>query len=345
MKPMRIQIHSYARLAGMVLATLVLYSCQQGSERPSDDTGLFAPDLRKAAKSGLESTVYIETLIESASQGDSSKRGSGVILTPDGYIITNYHVVSSARQILIRLYDKNVFEAGVVGVDSAYDLALIKVQAEQLPYLEFGNSDLVVPGEPVVAVGNPFVLNFTVTSGIISAKDRDLDSDVNATPNLLQTDVPINTGNSGGPLLNSRGELIGIVGMLLTISGQYEGYSFAIPSNLVAKVAHDLMHLGVSPRASIQMRIRNVSHDEARFANLPEVTGVIVDAIDEGGPADRAGLRSLDIILSVDSMPVESIAGFKGKLALYSPGDTMHITLNREGAELPAEVILDEKQE
>lgn len=309
----------------------------------------FAPDMQFAAQKGIEATVFIVTLTQTDTvqdtRPDSVKRGSGVIISPDGYIVTNSHVVSDASRIIVTIHARHVFNAELVGLDSKYDIGLIKIKGRNLPYLDFGDSWLLKPGESVIAIGNPYELYTTVTSGIVSAMNRDLDSPVNKTPNLIQTDVPINTGNSGGPLINARGELMGIMTMLLSVSGVYEGYSFAIPSGLLEKVATDLRLYGKRRPASVKMTIRPVTHEIAAYAKMHEISGVVVDAVHEGGAADVYGVKSLDIIISANGRKVESVPSFLGMLSLTSPGDTLNLVVNRDGTELGIDVVLEEVDE
>jgi S1-C subfamily serine protease len=285
---------------------------------------------------------YSQAIQDSTEQ--NHKTGSGVLISPDGYIVTNYHVVSNGQSINIRRSDRSTYNAEVIATDSTYDLALIKIPGNHLPFLEFGNIDSLQVGESVIAVGNPYKLNFTVTSGIVSAKNRDLKAEGNATRTFIQTDVPMNTGNSGGPLMNARGELMGIMSIMVTVSGQNEGYAFAMPSDLVQKIIGDLKLHGKRRRAALGMVIRPVTTEIAAYAKLSKITGVVIDALTDGGNADLAGLRSLDVIMSVDGQEVESVPAFLGTLALRSPGDTMHLVVNRDGTEMAIDVVCEESK-
>jgi S1-C subfamily serine protease len=197
----------------------------------------------------------------------------------------------------------------------------------------------------VIAAGNPYKLGFTITGGIISAVNRDLRVDGNDIRAYIQTDVPINTGNSGGPLLNAQGKVVGIMAILITATGGYEGYSFALPSNIVRKIADDLKQYGKLNKGSLGIMIRNVTHEIAQESGMYEITGVVVDALTDGGAADRDGVKSLDIILSANGKKAESTAVFVDLLLLYSPGDTLHLLVNREGKEIPIDVVLNEPSE
>lgn len=331
------------RIIGIAMVFYWLVFNVTGCSTQEDGPGR-APDLQYAAQKGIQATVFIETqmrpeaITDTTSQG--RKAGSGTLISADGYIVTNYHVVSHAESIHITMHNGMHVAAELIGTDSAFDMAVIRINGSQFPYVKFGDSDALRPGEPVVAIGNPYNLHFTVTSGIVSAVNRDLRATGNATRNFIQTDVPINTGNSGGPLLNARGELVGIMAILVTVSGQYEGYSFAMPSNLVQKLSNDLRQHGKRNRGSIGMVIRPVTREIADYAKMREVIGVVVDIITDGGAADLAGIQSLDIILAADGKRVESVTAFLTRLPFYSRGDTMHVIVNRDGKELALDVVM-----
>ena len=305
-----------------------------------------APDMVLSAQKGTQSVVSITSKIDPEESRDTLKQeeksGSGVIISPDGEIITNFHVVSYAESILVTTHSGHVFKAEVAGTDSLHDIALIRIGGRNLPFLEFGNSDSLRVGESVIAIGNPYKLGFTVTGGIISAKNRDLRVMGNETRAYIQTDVPINTGNSGSPLLNAHGQLMGIMAIMITVTGQYEGYSFAIPSNIVRKIAGDLRQFGKLNKGALGIFIRPVTHEIAEQAGMQEITGVVVDILKDGGAADKAGVKSLDIILSANGRVAESTAVFLDLLVLYSPGDTLHLIVNRDGREFPIDVSLQE---
>ncbi|HLF65431.1 MAG TPA: trypsin-like peptidase domain-containing protein [Saprospiraceae bacterium] len=305
-----------------------------------------APDMISAAEKGFRAVVSINAKYDPARRPDSTmqedKSGSGVLISPDGDIVTNFHVVSHTERILVTLSNTHVFQAQVTGTDSLHDIALIKIHGHHLPFLEFGDSDSLQVGQSVIAVGNPHKLDFTVTSGIISALNRDQRVPGNNTRAYIQTDVPINSGNSGGPLLNAQGQLVGITGIMITVTGQYEGYSLATPSNIVRKIANDLGQFGKLNQGSLGISIRPVTHEIAEQAGMQEITGVVVDILKDGGAADKAGVKSLDIILSANGRIAESTAVFLDLLVLYSPGDTLHLIVNRDGREFPIDVSLQE---
>ena len=264
--------------------------------------------------------------------------GSGVIITSDGYIVTNNHVVQDAERISVTLNDRRELPARLVGTDPATDLAVIKIEAEGLTYMPFGNSDQVRVGEPVLAIGNPFNLTSTVTSGIVSAKARNMhiiDSPrSNETPleSFIQTDAAVNSGNSGGALVNSKAELIGIVTAIAGgKSGNYIGYSFAIPSNLAVKVAGDLQRYGYVQRAYLGVQVTEVDANVARQTGARETKGLYVVKVTQGCAADRAGIRQGDIILRVAGKEVNTFAEMMEELGVFSPGDEVEVDYVRDG--------------
>lgn len=266
-----------------------------------------------------------------------SAYGSGVIVTSDGYILTNNHVVQDAERITVTLNDRRELPAKLVGTDPATDLAVIKVESNGLTYIPFGNSDMVRVGEPVLAIGNPFNLTSTVTSGIISAKARNMhiidNPRSNETPleSFLQTDAAVNSGNSGGALVNSRAELIGIVTAIASgNSGNYIGYSFAIPANLAVKVAGDLQHYGYVQRGYLGVQVTEVDANVARQTGARDVKGLYVAVVNKGGAADHAGLRQGDIILRVAGKEVNTFAEMMEELGLFNPGDEVDVDYVRD---------------
>jgi len=258
--------------------------------------------------------------------------------------VTNHHVIARGIEIHVQLDDRHEYIAQLVGTDSSHDVALLKIKATGLPNLEFGDSDSLRIGEQVLAVGNPYRLRSTVTSGIVSALDRDIKLANNATQNFIQTDAPINMGNSGGALLNAKGQLMGLNIAMITMSGEYEDFSFALPSNLVKKIVEDIRQFGSIQKGSIGMSIRAVNEEIARESGMTEIYGVVVDALTPGGAADVAGIQSLDIILSVNGYHIQSTPDFKGKLALHRPGDTLSVVVVRSGKVDTLEVRLQEVQ-
>ncbi|MBP5400721.1 MAG: trypsin-like peptidase domain-containing protein [Bacteroidales bacterium] len=259
--------------------------------------------------------------------------GSGVIISPDGYIVTNNHVVEDAKEVTVTLNDRREFKATVVGTDPQTDLALIKIETDNLPVLEFGNSDDVRIGEWVLAVGNPFNLTSTVTAGIVSAKARNLDilGKNTAIESFIQTDAAVNQGNSGGALVNVNGKLIGINSAIASGNGYFTGYSFAIPSNIARKVVADLKQYGSVQRAYIGVAVVEIDNNLAGELNLSEVKGLLVRQVTADGAAERAGLRVDDIILALDGREVNSASELKEIVAQHSPGDSMTVSFLRNG--------------
>lgn len=263
--------------------------------------------------------------------------GSGVIVTSDGYILTNNHVVQDAERITVTLNDRRELAARLVGNDPATDLAVIKVEAEGLTYIPFGNSDAVRVGEPVLAIGNPFNLTSTVTSGIISAKARNMhiidNPRSNETPleSFLQTDAAVNSGNSGGALVNARGELVGIVTAIASGNGNYIGYSFAIPSNIAMKVGGDLQRYGYVQRGYLGVQVTEVDAEVARQTGARDLKGLYVGAVNKGGAAEKAGLRQGDIIVRVAGKEVNTFAEMTEELGLFNPGDEVDVDYVRDG--------------
>ena len=265
--------------------------------------------------------------------------GSGVILTEDGYIITNNHVIESSDKIIITLNDKRKFEAELIGSDPNTDIALLKIDAKNLPAIKYGNSDNVVLGEWVLAVGNPYNLTSTVTAGIISAKARKLGGEMNL-ESFLQTDAAVNQGNSGGALVNIRGELIGINTAIQSPTGSYSGYSFAVPVNIARKVVSDLKEFGKVQRAMIGIRMRELTPTNAKKMGLKESAGIyIVEAVKEGA-AEKAGIVAGDVILEINGYDVMTVAQLHGQLAKYTPGNTVRVLFSRGGREYVVDAVL-----
>ncbi len=304
------------------------------------------PGLTEAAQKGKDAVVYVYTLSsDTASYYTENHTGSGVIISDDGYVVTNHHVIDGGYIIHVQLNNNRDYIADVTGIDSSHDIALLKIKATLLPFLEFGNSDSLLLGEQVLAIGNPYRLHATVTSGIVSAKDRVLDLPNNATRNFIQTDVPINLGNSGGALLDAQGNLVGLNIAFLSASGAYEGFSFAIPSNLVKKIVDDLKKFGSNQRGSIGMTIRPVTQEIAAESGMSEIYGVVVDALTSGGAADKAGMQSLDILLSLDANNILSKEDLMDRLALYRPGDVLVFEILRNRKVEKLEVTLERRVE
>lgn len=265
--------------------------------------------------------------------------GSGVIITEDGYIVTNHHVIAGSDRILVTLNDKREFEAKVIGTDPNTDIALLKIEASGLQPIEYGNSDEVTLGEWVLAVGNPYNLTSTVTAGIISAKARALGGKMNL-ESFLQTDAAVNPGNSGGALVNAKGELIGINTAIQSPTGSYSGYSFAVPVNVARKVVGDLKEYGKVQRAVIGIQMRELTPALAQQIGLKEQAGIYVAEVIRGGAADKAGVKAGDVIQEISGYAVKTNAELQEQLAKYTPGNTVRFVLSRDGKEKILEVVL-----
>ncbi len=265
-------------------------------------------------------------------QGPSQSSGSGVILSDNGYIVTNNHVIANADELEVTLYDNRIYKATLVGTDPNTDIAVIKIDEKDLPFVKFGNSDVVKVGEWVLAVGNPFELTSTVTAGIVSAKGRNIGilRERYGIESFIQTDAAVNPGNSGGALVNLRGELIGINTAIATPTGSYAGYSFAVPVSLVKKVVDDIVEYGIVQRALLGIEIINVS-DPRLEEDLDDLTGVYINKITENSAADEAGLIKGDIILKIDEDNVADVAQLQDFVARHRPGDKIDVTYKRDG--------------
>ena len=267
--------------------------------------------------------------------------GSGVIISPDGYIVTNNHVVDGADSIQVTLNNNKSYTAAIIGKDPDTDLALIKIKAENLPVVKFGNSDDLKLGEWVLAVGNPFNLTSTVTAGIVSAKGRSLGMDGNyKLESFIQTDAALNMGNSGGALVNTKGELVGITSAIISPTGTYSGNSFAIPIIIVKKTVADLQKYGKAQRAFMGITILEVTSDLAQSVKLENVSGAYIASVVPDGAAANAGLREKDVIVKINDKNIGSPAQLEETLAQHHPGDQINLTYFRNGRENTASVEL-----
>jgi Do/DeqQ family serine protease len=276
--------------------------------------------------------------------------GSGVIISEDGYIVTNNHVVDEAEKVEVTLNDKRSYTAEVIGKDPTTDLALLKIKENGLPFISYGNSDNVKVGEWVLAVGNPFNLTSTVTAGIISAKARNINMlgadparGINPVESYLQTDAAVNPGNSGGALVNTKGELIGINSAIASNTGSYTGYSFAIPVNLARKVVADLLEFGEVQRAYIGVSIRDLDYKLAQEKSIKEMKGVYVNGLTEGGSGQEAGIKEGDVITKIGDAFVNNVPELQEQVSRYRPGDKINVTLKRNNQEKILNVILKNK--
>ena len=322
------------------------------------------PDLTFAAEKSIHAVVHIATKSVRTGQWSSGNPlldeffglqrqqpqvrqgfGSGVIMSKDGYIITNNHVIEDAQEIKVILNDKREFDARLVGTDPSTDIALLKVDAEDLPYLTYGNSDNLKLGEWVLAVGNPFNLTSTVTAGIISSQGRNLgiNQDQYRIESFIQTDAAVNPGNSGGALVNQQGNLVGINTAIASRTGSYSGYSFAVPVSIVKKVVKDLMEFGEVQRALLGVNIGDVDAEIAEKLNLDKVEGVYIGGVVENGAANEAGIKEKDVIISVDGDKVKTAAELQEKVSQYRPGDNVDIVVIRDNEKKQFTVTLRNK--
>lgn len=318
-------------------------------------------DLTLAAESSVKSVVHVKTLYTNEEYQSNpfydflfgnSKRdyqpqpslgsGSGVIISDDGFIVTNNHVVRGSNLINVVLQDKRSYEAKLVGQDPYTDLALIKIEEDDLPAMSFGNSDELKLGEWVLAVGNPFNLTSTVTAGIISAKARNLGimSNRMSIESFLQTDAAVNPGNSGGALVDTKGRLVGINTAIESRTGSYSGYSFAIPVTIVKKVIDDLKEFGKVQRAMLGVSIQSVDANLAERYGLEKIEGVYVAELTDGGAAGEVGMKEGDVILEINSKEVNSGAELQEQVSKYRPGDEIEVLIKRDGKRKQFDVVL-----
>lgn len=257
--------------------------------------------------------------------------GSGVIISSDGYIITNYHVIQGAKKLEVTLNNKESYQAEVVGIDESTDIALLKINKRDLPYLAFGDSDHLNVGEWVLAVGNPFNLTSTVTAGIVSAKARDINimNNNKRIESFIQTDAAVNPGNSGGALVNTRGNLIGINTAISSQTGSYIGYSFAVPSNIAKRVIEDILEFGNVQRAYLGINYEELNSDKADEFGVSSTEGVIVTRVLEGSASYEAGIQVGDIIIKMDNIKISNFSDLQGFLGSKRPGDQVQVTVLR----------------
>lgn len=326
------------------------------------------PDLTYAAENAVKAVVnivatkqvegrqYFDPFFEffgypqgGAQQREAKAGGSGVIISEDGYIVTNNHVIEGATKLRVTLPDGRAFDAKTIGTDPATDVALIKIEASGLPTLPFGSSDDLRLGEWVLAIGYPMELQSTITAGIVSAKARQLGALNNryGIESFIQTDAAVNPGNSGGALVNTRGELVGINTIIKTSTGSYVGYSFAVPETIVRKVVVDLKESGVVQRAVLGISFRAIDQqfiDElGDDSDIKEIGGIYVASVAEGGSASEAGLRKGDVILSVDGVAVNDSATFLEQIGKRRPGDEITLRLRRGEKEITTKATLQNK--
>ena len=332
-----------------------------------ENTGMTG-DFVQAAENSINSVVHVTTKVVTTNfqrdlfsemfygPGAGGKEfkqygagsGSGVIVSADGYIVTNNHVIENASEIEVILNDNSKYKAKLIATDPSTDIAVLKIEGKNLQPIVIGNSDNVKVGEWVLAVGNPFNLTSTVTAGIVSAKARNINllsdrskSDIIPIESFIQTDAAVNPGNSGGALVNIRGELIGINTAIQSQTGSYAGYAFAIPVNLVTKVLNDLIDFGIVQRAFLGVQISDITQEIKEKNNLPNLKGVFLSKINEGGSADKADINDGDVILKIGTQEVNSVASLQEEVGKRRPGDKISITIrNKNNEESVKELIL-----
>ena len=318
------------------------------------------PDFTYAAESAVDAVVFVKVTIRNEQNydidpflryffgfGNGAPReqqgsGSGVIIRPDGYIVTNNHVVSGATKIEVTLNNNKTYDATVVGTDPATDVALIKIDAAGLPILPMGDSDNLRLGEWVLAIGSPLgeQLRGTITAGIVSAKGRSMPNTTGEfkIESFIQTDAAVNPGNSGGALVNKAGELIGINTAIVSQTGSYSGYSFAVPSNIVKKIVSDLIDFGSVKRARLGVAMSPVTQKIADELKLSSLEGVYINEVSRGGAAEKAGVKEGDILLAIDETVIKSPSALQEKVNSFHPGDKAVLKVIRDGKELSVPV-------
>ncbi len=320
------------------------------------------PDFTYAAETGVKAVVHVKVEKRGqAVQGPQSLfdfffgygtpapeprprvgAGSGVIISRDGYIVTATHVIDGADEVVVTLDDKRQYEGKVVGKDPATDIALLKIEASDLPFVSFGDSDELRLGQWVIAIGNPYDLRSTITAGIVSAKGRSLPSYTGEfkIEAFIQTDAAVNPGNSGGALVNAKGELVGINTAIATRTGSFSGYSFAVPSTIVRKVVDDIRKYGIVQRALLGITMQDISGDLAKEKDIAEIRGVYIHELSEGGAAQKAGIKPGDILLEVGGVKVNSGTAVQEQISRFSPGDKVDLTLLRGNREVKVNATL-----
>jgi len=319
------------------------------------------PDFTYAAESSVDAVVYVKVTSAAASQQQAPNSifdfffgypgaapqqrervnsGSGVIIREDGYIVTNNHVIEGATKIEVTLNNNQTYQATLVGADPATDVALLKVEAEGLPVIPFGDSDKLRLGEWVIAIGSPYDLRSTITAGIVSAKGRSMPnySGEFKIESFIQTDAAVNPGNSGGALVDRAGNLVGINTAIISQTGSYTGYSFAVPSNIVKKIAYDLMDFGSVKRAVLGISMKPIDDKIADELKLSSRNGVYISEVSKSSAADKAGMKSGDVLIAIDSTMITTTASVQEAVSRFSPGDKAVLTVLRDGKELMLDV-------
>ncbi|MDA8547725.1 trypsin-like peptidase domain-containing protein [Flavobacteriaceae bacterium] len=330
------------------------YSLNKISNQRNITSSSSLPDLTFAASKSIDAVVHVKntSIVEDNDSwalqffyGDDSRKkvgtGSGVIISPDGYIVTNYHVIENSSEVIVTTNDNKEYEAVIIGFDEIYDIAVLKIDSDKsLDYIFFGDSDSTLIGEWVLAVGNPYNLNSTVTAGIISSKSRDLNEYDQKNQSFIQTDAAVNFGNSGGALVNIEGELIGINTLIQSMTGGYVGYSFAVPSNTVRKIFEDLLEYGDVQKGLLGVRGVALNSPYSRQLNISETEGFYIDEIEVGFGADSAGLKRGDIIKSIDGFKINRFSDLSGYLSSKRPGDKVEVKYVRDNKTKTTTVVL-----
>ena len=330
------------------------YSLNKISNQRNITSSSSLPDLTFAASKSIDAVVHVKntSIVEDNDSwalqffyGDDSRKkvgtGSGVIISPDGYIVTNYHVIENSSEVIVTTNDNKEYEAVIIGFDEIYDIAVLKIDSDKsLDYIFFGDSDSTLIGEWVLAVGNPYNLNSTVTAGIISSKSRDLNEYDQKNQSFIQTDAAVNFGNSGGALVNIEGELIGINTLIQSMTGGYVGYSFAVPSNTVRKIFEDLLEYGDVQKGLLGVRGVALNSPYSRQLNISETEGFYIDEIEVGFGADSAGLKRGDIIKSIDGFKINRFSDLSGYLSSKRPGDKVEVKYVRDNESKTTTVVL-----
>ena len=319
------------------------------------------PDFTYAAESAVDAVVYVKVVSTQTQQqapssifdfffgfpegGAPQQRervgsGSGVIIREDGYIVTNNHVIDGATRIEVTLNNNQTYPATLVGTDPATDVALLKIEASGLPIIPFGDSDKLRLGEWVIAIGSPYDLRSTITAGIVSAKGRSMPNYTGEfkIESFIQTDAAVNPGNSGGALVDKAGNLVGINTAIISQTGSYAGYSFAVPSNIVKKIAYDLMDFGSVKRAVLGISMKPIDDKIADDLKLSSRNGVYISEVSKSGAADKAGVKAGDVLIAIDSTKITTPASVQEAVSRFSPGDTAVLTVIRDGKELSLDV-------
>ena len=318
------------------------------------------PDFTYAAESAVDAVVYVKVVSTQTQQQAPSSifdfffgfpeggmpqqrervgSGSGVIIREDGYIVTNNHVIDGATRIEVTLNNNQTYPATLVGTDPATDVALLKVEATGLPVIPFGDSDKLRLGEWVIAIGSPYDLRSTITAGIVSAKGRSMPSNGEfKIESFIQTDAAVNPGNSGGALVDKAGNLVGINTAIISQTGSYTGYSFAVPSNIVKKIAYDLMDFGSVKRAVLGISMMPIDDKIAEELKLSSRNGVYIGEVSKSGAADKAGIKAGDVLIAIDSTKITNPASVQEAVSRFSPGDNAVVTVLRDGKELKLDV-------